>query len=338
MMDRRRFCAAAIAALFGTRRLFAEPEAVTQAADVEKQVADLMSLMNQTAGGKQFWADVWFFHDWRIQCHALTGHYRLLDGSNRRHTSGTYEACRDKMDEIRTRDKLPSMEGKAIVVLHGLFRTRSCMSSLGDALSKSGQYKTFCMGYPTTRGSVESHARSLDNVICSLEGISEINFIAHSLGNLVVRHWLSDFAAAERTLPKGQSFGRMVMLAPPNRQPKLATILVRGAVASFVAGPAAEAMASGWEKLEPKLATPHFEFGVLAGGKGDGKGYNPLLPGDDDGVVTVESTRLPGARDFRLVPVLHSFFMNDKRVHDYATRFFEQGHFETVETRQPIDG
>jgi hypothetical protein len=170
-----------------------------------------------------------------------------------------------------------------------------------------------------------------------LEGISEINFIAHSLGNLVVRHWIHDFTAAERTLPQGQNFGRMVMLAAPNRQPKLATLLVRGAVANFIAGPAAESMATGWEKLEPKLATPQFEFGVLAGGKGDNKGFNPLLPGDDDGVVTVESTRLLGARDFRLVPVLHSFFMNDKRVHEYAIRFFEHGHFETEESRQPIE-
>jgi hypothetical protein len=335
-MDRRRFCAAVIA-LLGSRPLLAESEVAAKTNEAEKQVADLMSLMNQTAGGKQFWADIWFFHDWRIQCHALTGHYRLLDGSNRRHASGTYEACRDKMDEIRTRDKLSPMDGKAIVVLHGLFRTRSSMAALSGALSKSGGYKTFCMGYPTTRGSVESHARSLDNVVRSLDGISEINFIAHSLGNLVVRHWLNDFVAAERTLPKGQSFGRMVMLAPPNRQPKLATILVRGTVANFVAGPAAEAMATGWEKLEPKLATPHFEFGVLAGGKADGKGFNPLLPGDDDGVVTVESTRLPGARDFRILPVLHSFFMNDKRVHEYAVRFFEHGHFETAESRQPIE-
>ena len=130
-MDRRRFCAAMIATMFGSRPLFAEPEVAAQ--DIEKQVADLMSLMNQAAGGKQFWADVWFFHDWLIQCHALTGHYRLLDGSNRRHASGTYELCRDKMDEIRTRDKLPPMEGKAIVVLHGLFRTRSSMATLGSA-------------------------------------------------------------------------------------------------------------------------------------------------------------------------------------------------------------
>ncbi len=336
-MDRRRFCTALVATAFGGRSLLAEPEGAN-VSDAEKQVADLMGLMNQTAGGKQLWADVWFFHDWHIQCNALTGHYRLLDGSNHRHMSGTYEECRDRMDEIHKRDNLPPMEGKAIIVLHGLFRTRSCMASLSSSLAKSGNYKTFCVGYPTTRGSIEAHARSLDNVVRSLEGMSEINFIAHSLGNLVVRRWLHDFAAAERTLPHGQKFGRMVMLAPPNRQPKLATILIRGALANYVAGPAAEAMATGWDKLEPKLAIPHFDFGVLAGGKSDGKGYNPLIPGDDDGVVTVESTRLPGAKDFRLLPVLHSFFMNDKRVHEYAMRFFEHGYFETFEARQPIVG
>ena len=89
-----------------------------------------MNLLSQTGGGKQFWADVWFFHDWRIQCHALTGHCRLLDGNNHRHASGTFEACRDKLDEIRKRDKLPPMEGKAVIVLHGLFRTRSAMDAL----------------------------------------------------------------------------------------------------------------------------------------------------------------------------------------------------------------
>jgi hypothetical protein len=336
-MDRRNFIGAILATAVGAKPLLANQPDGAKPEDAQKQFDELMNLLNRTAGGKQFWADVWFFHDWRIQCHALDGHYRLLDGSNRRHASGTYDDCRKKIDEIRARDKLPAMEGKAVIVLHGLFRTRTSMSSLGSAIRDAGGYSVFCMSYPTTRGSIETHARSLDNVIRSLEGITEINFVAHSLGNLVVRHWLKDFAATERKLPDGQSFGRMVMLAAPNRQPKLATILVRGAVANFVAGPAAEALATGWDKLEPHLATPHFEFGVLAGGKNDGRGFNPLLPGDDDGVVTVESTRLPGARDFRLLPVLHSFFMNDKRVHEYAIRFFQHGHFESDETRQPIE-
>jgi hypothetical protein len=333
-VSRRQFCAGALAGLLGRRWLHAEENPV---AGVEKEAVQGNTKSSWTGGGKQFWADVWFFHDWRIQRHALTGHCRLLDGKNRRHASGTFDTCRARLDEIRRRDSLPPMEGKAVVVLHGLFRTRSAMSSLHTTITEAGGYTVFSLGYPTTRGGIPEHARSLDSAIRSLEGITEINFVAHSLGNLVVRHWLKDMADEERSLPAGQTFGRMVMLAPPNHQPQLATKLVRGALAKFVAGDAAIQMATGWEGLAPRLATPHFEFGILAGGKGDGRGYNPLLPGDDDGVVTIESTRLTGARDFRRLPVLHSFFMNDKNVREYTVRFLSHGHFESDDTRQPIE-
>jgi hypothetical protein len=87
-------------------------------------------------------------------------------------------------------------------------------------------------------------------------------------------------------------------------------------------------MASGWKELEPKLATPQFDFGILAGGRGDGRGYNPLISGDDDAVVTVESTRLAGARDFRVLP--------DAKVQEYTVRFLNEGHFESEGARQPI--
>jgi len=330
-MNRRQFCGAVLASL-GAGRLYAEENAG------EAVVVNLnpMNLMNKTAGGKQLWADRWFFHGWRIQRHALTGHHRLLDGNNRRHTYGTFNTCRETLDEIRRRDNLPPMEGKAVIILHGLFRTRTSMSRLRAAIEEGGEYSVYCLGYPTTRGSVDDHADSLDSAVASLEGITEINLVAHSLGNLVVRHWLKDLADEKRTLPAGQKFGRMVMLAPPNRQPQLATTLVRGPLANFVAGPAAQAMANGWDKLEPTLATPPFEFGILAGGKNDGRGYNPLLPGDDDGVVTVASTRLPGARDFRVLPALHSFFMNDSKVHELTRQFLTHGYFESDESRQPI--
>jgi hypothetical protein len=333
-MNRRRFCAAVGATLLGGARLSAEP---TDDAPVvtDADGFDFMTMLSKTAGGKQFWADVWFYRDWRIQCHALTNHYRLLDGANHRLVSGTFEACRGEFDKIRERDKLAPMEGRAVILLHGLFRTRTAMSAICKHINDAGGYTTFCMGYPTTRGSVDSHARSLDSVIRGLEGMSEINFVAHSLGNLVVRHWVNNFNEEGRTLPAGQKFGRMVMLAPPNKQPQIATHLIRGPI-NFVAGPAAQALASGWEGLEPKLATPHFEFGVLAGGKGDDKGYNPLLPGDDDGVVTVESTRLVGARDFRVVPVMHTFFMDNSKAQELTLRFLNEGHFEANDKRQPI--
>jgi pimeloyl-ACP methyl ester carboxylesterase len=209
------------------------------------------------------------------------------------------------------------------------------MQRLCAALSKEG-YTTFIVGYPTTRGSVGDHAQSLDSVVESLEGISEINFVAHSLGNLVVRHWLQDRADAKRGLPAGQRFGRMVMLAPPNQRPQWASSLLQEDLAKSLAGPAAEQLADGWPALEPKLATPSFEFGILAGGRGDSVGYNPLIAGDDDAVVSVRSTQLAGARDFRRLPLMHTFIMNDPKVHEFTLRFLARGHFETDATRQPI--
>jgi hypothetical protein len=151
-----------------------------------------------------------------------------------------------------------------------------------------------------------------------------------------VRHWIGEVAAGNRKLPPGLKLGRMVMLAPPNKRPQIATTLLDNELAGAVAGAAAEELASGWNALEPKLATPTFEFGILAGGKADGRGFNPLLPGDDDAVVTVESTRLVGARDFRTLPLLHSFFMHDARAQELTLRFLTHGHFETDATRQPV--
>ena len=91
-----------------------------------------------TLGGKQFWADELFFHQWRIQRNALDGRCRLLDGHNFLHASGTFAQCRAKLEQIRRQRKLPPMTGKAVIVLHGLFRTRSSMSRLCRYLQEQG--------------------------------------------------------------------------------------------------------------------------------------------------------------------------------------------------------
>lgn len=83
-----------------------------------------------TMGGKQFWADELFFHKWRIQRNVFTGHYRLLDARDKRYAWGTFDQCRDTLEQIKHRRHLPPMRGKAVIVLHGLFRSRDSMDSL----------------------------------------------------------------------------------------------------------------------------------------------------------------------------------------------------------------
>ncbi len=304
----------------------------------------LTSLPLPTMGGKQFWADELFFHQWRIQRNVLTGHCRLLDKNNLRHASGDFDKCRTKLDEIRRSRELPPMRGSGVIVLHGLFRSRSAMEELCTFLRQEGGYTVLNVGYPSTRRQISEHAQSLARIVENLDGIDEINFVAHSMGNIVVRHYLSDragrSASSASVVPGGRGPGppvkRFVMLAPPNHGSLVALALAKNHLFKAVSGESGQQLGRQWAELGSRLATPECEFGIIAGGKGNDKGFNPFLPGDDDGTVSVASTRLAGARDFVIVPVRHSQVNSDQRVLQYTLRFFKRGHFVAAQKRRPV--
>ncbi len=290
------------------------------------------NLKTTTLGGKQLWADVQVLPPWRIQQQVLSGHYRLLDEKNVRHAWGTFEACQHKLAAICREQRLEPPRGEVVLILHGLFRTRGAMRPLAEYLEQQGGLTVVNVGYPTTRGTIAEHAARLDRVIGHLEHVDTLHFVAHSLGNLVVRQWLHDYQQRERPV----KVGRMVMLAPPNHRPVLARKLAPFDITHQIGGHALQQLAHDWESIAPGLATPDFDFGILAGGRGNLAGYNPLVPGDDDLVVSVASTKLAGARDFRRVASVHTFLMNQKQVQEYTLRFLQHGHFEDNASRTPI--
>ena len=59
-------------------------------------------------------------------------------------------------------------------------------------LHDHGGYTVFNVTYPSTQRDIAANAKSLGHIIEHLDGIEEINFVAHSLGNIVVRRWLAD--------------------------------------------------------------------------------------------------------------------------------------------------
>jgi pimeloyl-ACP methyl ester carboxylesterase len=340
-MDRRTFTASCLriaARAIGVviaGRMLVSPRAGAQDVDQETSTGNINAVL-PTLGGKQFWADELFFHDWHIQRNVFTDHCRLLDGHHLRHAWGSFDECRNKLEIIKRERHLPPMHGKAVIVLHGLFRTPTSMNRLCRYLREHGGYTVFNVSYPTTRGSVADHARTLAKIIDCLEGIDELNFVGHSLGNLVVRHYLADRTQPEVGLAPDARIKRIVMLGPPNQGAQIAEAL--GGVGLFhtVAGASASQLASQWDELEAHLATPACEFGILAGGRTAAKGYNPLLEGDNDFVVSVQTTQLPGAADFAVLPVIHSLMMDDARVHEYTLRFLQHGYFVSPEARHPL--
>ncbi|MHB8903095.1 MAG: alpha/beta hydrolase [Thermoguttaceae bacterium] len=287
-----------------------------------------------TGGGKQFWTDRLVHHDWRIQQNVYTGHWRLLDDKDFRRAWGDYDACRQEFDRLREELHLPPVRGKVVVTLHGLGRTRQSMAGLGSYLALQGGYTWINMGYASTRDTIDAHARALAEVVGHLDQADEVNFVGHSLGNLVIRRYLADRAQTEPTEQR-PPLGRIVMLAPPNQGAELARKLGNNKLFQMVFGMSGSQLASSWKEIEGRLAIPACPFGIVAGGRGDEGVNNPWLEGDDDFIVTVDETRLRGAADFLVLPELHTFIMDDPRAKECTLRFLQQGWFVSPQARHP---
>lgn len=270
-----------------------------------------------TLGGRQFWTDIAAFREYRIQQNVFTGHYRLLDGKNRRQASGTLETCRKKLAELRETQGLAPVSGPAVVLIHGIARSTQSFSRMADTLREQG-YSVFRFDYPSTQVDIPTTADSLQQFLSSLEGITEIHFVVHSMGGLVVRAWCQRHADPR--------VGRLVMLGTPNHGAELADTLKSNPVYRLVMGPAGQQLVT--DGLIATLPVPQFEFAVIAGGRGNDRGWNPLIPGDDDGTVAVERARLEGAKAFAVVPALHAFLTSDRTVIDYTLRFLKTGSLD----------
>lgn len=332
MMRRLLFSLAIAAAVWGRRSAAAdEPD--------KQPEAGKPNVETPTLGGMQFWGDELLFRKWRIQRHVTTGHCRLLDDHNHRLAWGTFGECQDKLEDVKCDQMIEPMRGRAVILLHGLGRTRGSMRSLAKHLRKDGDVTVLRVGYPSTRAGIDKHAESLASIIAHLDGIEEIDFVAHSLGNLVIRRYLAQAAESEvgHADPR---IHRIVMLTPPNQGSRRGSLWDEskwfGGLYRTVLGDSGKQVASDWKATAPSLATPRCDFGIIAGGRGDERGWHEELPGDDDGTVAVSETLLPGARDFLVVPVRHTFVADDSRVQEYVQRFLERGFFVSDEERRPI--
>lgn len=284
-----------------------------------------------TLGGTQLWGDELIYGDWRIQQHAVDGHFRLLGPRDMRYAWGTFEQCHAKLEALIVQRKLEPTRGRVVIVLHGLMRSRDAMRPLVKYLRRESDYTVVDFAYPTTRKTVAEHAATLARVIDGMPEVTEINFVGHSLGNIVVRHYLADINDPQRGVERERRIKRFVMLAPPNQGALLAETAVVNVAFRSIGGKPATQIAREWDRLNQELATPACEFGVIAGGTRSGNGWNPLLPGDDDGLVRVDETRLDGAADFMVVRASHTFIMSHAQTLECTLRFLREGRFTARE-------
>lgn len=208
-------------------------------------------------------------------------------------------------------------EGEMVFLLHGIGKGRLDMAAMSAGLRKQG-YAVVNWGYPSTKYDLETLADKLAEELGRFPGY-RIHFVTHSMGGIVVRTCM-----ARHDLP---NVGRMVMIAPPNQGAELAQFFGNWPVYRFLFGPAGQQLRPADLGQCASAGMPVCEFGIIAGGTGGSRGMNPFLPGDNDGTVTVESTLLPDAQDFAVVPYPHPVIQMMPRTIDLTVRFLNEGRF-----------
>ena len=102
-------------------------------------------------------------------------------------------------------------EKEIVVMLHGLARSDASFNKMDKSLQEEG-YATCNISYPSTEYPVETLVEKfvLPDIKRCLKGkYSQVNFVTHSMGGIVVRYM------ATQELPF--EINRVVMLSPPNK-------------------------------------------------------------------------------------------------------------------------
>jgi pimeloyl-ACP methyl ester carboxylesterase len=211
--------------------------------------------------------------------------------------------------------------GGCVILLHGLGRTAFSMTAIENELEQYG-YRVWNETYPSRQDSIETLAPAAINPglsHCRDQDAARVHFVTHSMGGILVRHYLQQQDIAE--------LGRIVMLSPPNQGSEIVDLLREYYLYQAVMGPAAQQLGTGDDSLPKSLPPIRGEIGIITGDRSADVLFSDLIPGEDDGKVSVESARLEEMVDFLVVDEGHTFIMHDKDVISQVLHFLEHGRF-----------
>jgi triacylglycerol lipase len=140
------------------------------------------------------------------------------------------------------------------------------------------------------------------------------------MGGILVRQM-------ESTRPLAK-LGRVVMLSPPNHGSEVVDRMGHTWIFDWVNGPAGKQLGTAPDSFVNQLGPVRFECGIITGDRSLNWINACMIPGPNDGKVSVESAPVEGMSAFKVVHATHSFIMSNPAVIADVIRFMK-GEFES---------
>ncbi len=212
-----------------------------------------------------------------------------------------------------------AVAGDTVVLLHGLARSSRSMDKMEQELAKEG-YRVINLGYPSTRATIETLTEEIFKELePQIAPASKVHFVTHSMGGIILRQHLENHGIA--------NLGRVVMLAPPSRGSEVPDKLGGVFLYRWINGPAGNQLGTGTNSLPLRLAAPAFELGIVAGDRTINPILSMLIPGPDDGKVSLARVRPQQYTDFVRLHATHACMMRNRSVIAQTKHFLETGRF-----------
>jgi len=195
------------------------------------------------------------------------------------------------------------------------------MKKLEGALAAAGD-SVRNIDYPSRKLDIDGLSDLLGKELeaCCAKGVSKVHFVTHSLGGIVVRYYL------EKHDP--ENLGRVVMLSPPNSGSELADLLHDVPLAEAYTSESRLQLGTEENSVPRQLGPVDYDLGIITGDRSIVPVFSWIIPGPDDGMVSVQSAQVEGMSDFIVVPHSHTFIMNSPEVISQVTHYLENGKFD----------
>jgi pimeloyl-ACP methyl ester carboxylesterase len=206
-----------------------------------------------------------------------------------------------------------------LICIHG-FLAKSMNMYFMKKNFKKNNWDVINWDYNGRAKNIEEHAKDL---VKSLQDCAEkkpnepINFIAHSMGGLVLRAVLNDPAC-----PIEAKLGKVVLLAPPNKGSLVGRYLNKYLFCRKIAKDKAGSQLMEKESFEYLGPFPHPKERILV--ISGNLSFNPLFHKPNDGLVSVDETFLDTPHEHIIIPRGHITMVFSKKVFCLAKDFFEK--------------